>query len=56
MKTRDERLLRVARGVVTTALNAVVLLSILRGLRSRRRGLLPLAAAYVAQRMRRRRR
>jgi hypothetical protein len=40
---------------VPAALNAVVLLWALRSRRSRRRALLPLAAAYVARRKRKRR-
>jgi hypothetical protein len=40
---------------VPAALNAVVLVSALRSRRSRRRALLPLAAAFIARRKRKRR-
>ena len=38
------------RGVVRTAVSVLALLSVVRGLRSRRRGLLPLAVAYLGRR------
>jgi hypothetical protein len=38
------------RGAVPTAVSVLALLSVVRGLRSRRRGLLPLAVAYLGHR------
>jgi hypothetical protein len=50
------RMRRVLRHAAPATIQAVALLSTLRGLRSRRRGLLPVAAAYLAQRKHRARR
>jgi hypothetical protein len=45
---------QVLRSAISAAVNAAVLFSLVRGMRSKRRGFLPLAVAAVAHRKRRR--
>jgi hypothetical protein len=54
-ENKHRRARHMMRSAVPAAVNAIVLLSALRSRRSRRRALLPLAAAYVTRRRRKRR-